>query len=37
MTEFPLFEEEYTLRAGVSNKMKQNMIDSLNNKYGFVR
>jgi len=37
MEEYPLFEEEYTLRAGVTKKMKQNMIDAMVNKYGFIR
>jgi maltose O-acetyltransferase len=37
MTQFPLFEEEYTLRANISHEMKQKMIDDINTKYGFVR
>jgi len=37
MSEFPLFEEEYTLRSGISNQMKQKMIDTINDKFGFVR
>jgi len=37
MSEFPLFEEEYTLRSGISDEMKEMMIDTINNRYGFVR
>lgn len=37
MSEFPLFEEEYTLRSGINDEMKKKMIGSLNNRYGFVR
>ena len=37
MSELPLFEEQYTLRAGISDEMKQEMIKTINSKYGFVR
>ena len=37
MLKLPLFEEEYTLRAGVSAHKKQKMINLINDKYGFVR
>lgn len=37
MSEFPLFEEEYTLRSGINDEMKKKMIGSINNRYGFVR
>jgi maltose O-acetyltransferase len=37
MTKFPLFEEEYTLRAGINGKKKQEMIKLMSDKYGFVR
>ena len=37
MSEFPLFEDEYTLRSGINDEMKKKMIGSINNRYGFVR
>ena len=37
MSKFPVFEEEYTLRAGVNAQKKQNMINLIDDKYGFVR
>jgi len=37
MTKFPLFEEEYTLRAGINDEKKREMIKLMSDKYGFVR
>tara|TARA_B100001287_G_scaffold238699_1_gene212269 strand:- start:5658 stop:6212 length:555 start_codon:yes stop_codon:yes gene_type:complete len=37
MSKFPVFDEEYTLRAGVNSQKKQIMINLIDNKYGFVR
>lgn len=33
----PVYEEEYTLRAGVSDRKKKQMIEELENRIGFVK
>jgi maltose O-acetyltransferase len=37
MSKYPLFEEEYTLRAGVNSEKKQKMINLINDRYGYIR
>ena len=37
MSKYPLFEEEYTLRAGINSEKKQKMIDLINDRYGYIR
>lgn len=37
LTRLPLFEEEFTLRSGITDAMKQQMSDVMKNNKGFVR
>lgn len=37
MNDYPTFEEEYTLRQGVSKEKRQEMNDKMKDRYGFVR
>ena len=37
MSKYPLFEEEYTLRAGVNSEQKLKMINLINDRYGYIR
>ena len=37
MSKFPLFEEEYTLRAGVDIQKKEKMMNLMSSKYGYIR
>ncbi|WP_289055242.1 acyltransferase [Carboxylicivirga marina] len=36
MDEFPVFEEEYTIRANVSDKMKDEMNNRINDRFGYI-
>ena len=37
MNDYPTFEEEYTLRQGVSKEKRQEMNDEMKDRFGFVR
>ena len=37
LEEYPRFEEEFTQRSGINDLMKEEMLNAMKNKYGFVR